>query len=75
MNSASIGWLEEGADTSTQRKPLCEETRFVMMAFESGGPIWDLQRFWSTSCTAFQQDLEGDCNETIDRRGEVITYQ
>lgn len=62
-------WLEEGADTSTQRA-LCEETRFVMMAFESGGPIWDLQRFLVHELYhAFQQDLEGDCNETIDRRG------
>tara|TARA_B100000700_G_scaffold315056_2_gene402574 strand:+ start:8778 stop:9584 length:807 start_codon:yes stop_codon:yes gene_type:complete len=62
-------WLEEGADTSTQ-VGLCEKTRFVMMAWKEGSPVWDTQRFLVHELYhAFQHDLEGDCNDTIDRKG------
>jgi len=67
-------WLENGADTSTQRG-LCERTRFVMMAWKDGQPTWDLQRFLVHELYhAFQRDIENDCNDIIDRmgRGEYV---
>ena len=62
-------WLEQGADTSTQRG-LCERTRIIIMAFQEGNPMWDLQRFLVHELYhAFQHDIEGPCNDLIDRNG------
>lgn len=62
-------WLEQGADTSTQRG-LCERTRLIIMAFQKGNPTWDLQRFLVHELYhAFQHDIEGPCNDLIDRKG------
>jgi hypothetical protein len=62
-------WLENGGDVSTHRG-LCEETRFVMMAWRDDMPTWDLQNFLVHELYhAFQHDLEGDCNDIIDQQG------
>ena len=67
-------WLENGADTSTQRG-LCERTRFVMMAWKDGMPTWDLQKFLVHELYhAFQRDIANDCSDIVERqgRGEYI---
>ena len=62
-------WLENGGDVSTQRG-LCEETRFVMMAWRDDMPTWDLQNFLLHELYhAFQRDIQSDCNDIIDRQG------
>ena len=63
-------WLENGADTSTQRG-LCEETRLVMMAWEDGMATWNLQRFLVHELYhAFQRDIASEyCNDTVERMG------
>ena len=62
-------WLENGGDVSTQRG-LCEETRFVMMAWRDDMPTWDLQNFLLHELYhAFQRDIESECNDIIDRQG------
>ena len=62
-------WLENGGDVSTQRG-LCEETRFVMMAWRDDMPTWDLQNFLLHELYhAFQRDIQSDCNDIIDRLG------
>ena len=68
-------WLENGGDVSTQRG-LCEETRFVMMAWRDDMPTWDLQNFLVHELYhAFQRDIANDyCNDSVERmsRGEHV---
>ena len=68
-------WLENGGDVSTQRG-LCEETRFVMMAWRDDMPTWDLQNFLLHELYhAFQRDIANEyCNDSVERmsRGEHV---